>query len=393
MALGMGSFGPMLATTEAHFNISRAVAATGMSAMMLALGGLAPLVGGMLSRAPARFTMIGGALISAIGYYGLALASNFYFALVMYCLIGTGIITVALLGPIVLINRWFVASRARMLSIVNLPIALLFTPNLIALLLPKFGRSAILVSIGSAFFLLILALLLLPERPPQAITSNGAGGNLSAAPRLTVIQILAKPAFWLATIGVGVVAGAGVAYVVHIVPFGTAQSLSLQAASALLSVYSAFGILGSLALGWLADRVGAPRTLILDAVVLAVIWCILPHISGAPMYVASALMGAFVIPITTLHGAALGEIFDVNSFSRAMGCSYAVKLPFIMGFAPAVGLLFQRFGGYRVPFMLTGCLLACAAISFLLLTAMSLRTASVARTAAPTLGASAAITK
>src|SRR5689334_12095984 len=91
MGLAYGSFGPLLSSTEQHFGISRAVATTGMSMITFAIGALSPLLGGLMQRISVRSAMIGGALLSALGYWGLAVFPSFHIALLMYGLIGTGV--------------------------------------------------------------------------------------------------------------------------------------------------------------------------------------------------------------------------------------------------------------------------------------------------------------
>jgi MFS family permease len=374
MAMAFGTFGPMLASTEAHFGVSRAIAATGMSFIMLAIGGLSPILGSLLRRIPVRIAMIAAALVSSAGYWGLAFVKSFQLALLMYGLIGTGVCLLGILGPLVLVNRWFVTNRAKTLSLVNLPIALFLTPYIIAMFLPAHGRSTILCVIGTTFLLLIPLLFSLVEHPGLA-TDTTATADKVAIGSLELNEgigsILRNPSFWLVSIGIGVIAGAGIAFVVHIVPFGMDGGMSLGAASALLSVYSGCGIFGTLLLGWLADRIGPPSTLVLAAAAMSVLWWSLLHVTGAPLYVMAALVGIFAVPVVTLHGAALSEIFGVSSISRAMGCSYAIKLPFVFSFAPVVGILFERSGDYRLPFLIIAGLLAMAAVCFYAVRVMS----------------------
>jgi MFS family permease len=367
MAMAFGTFGPMLASTEEHFGVSRAVAATGMSFITLAIGGLSPLLGSLLQRVPVRSAMISAALLSSVGYCGLAFVNPFQLALLMYGLIGTGVCLLGILGPLVLINRWFETNRAKVLSLVNLPIALFVTPYIVATFLPIYGRFAIFCVIATIFLLIIPLLFSLVERPVMAANPANPVDRVDVRkPELSKDSrsISRNPAFWLVSLGIGVIAGAGIAFVVHIVPFGMDRNLSLPAASALLSVYSGCGIFGTLLLGWLADRIGPPTTLVIAAAAMSGLWWSLLHITGVPLYVVAALIGVFGVPVVTLHGAALSEIFGVDRISRAMGCSYLIKLPFIFTFAPVVGLLFDRSGGYQLPFLFIVGLLAVAAVCF-----------------------------
>ena len=373
MGFAFGSFGPLLASTEQHFGVTRAVATTGMSLITLAIGGLSPLMGGLLQKVPVRTAMMGGAALSAMGYWGLALLPSFSLALAMFALIGVGVCLMGILGPLTLINRWFAADRAKILSIVNLPLALFATPFIVAELLPDYGRLVILGGIGTIFVLLIPMLLMIVEDPARIgqtargkdTHAEGAAGGKTASDRpLSTGEILASPAFWMLSLAIGVMAGSGTAFVVHIIPFGMERQLSLQSASGLLSVYAGAGIFGTLLFGWIADRITPPAALVLTTFCQALLWWGMLHAVGLPLFVLAALLGICVVPLTTLHGAALSQLVGPSSISRAMGISYAIKLPFIFSFAPLVGLLFDRAGGYRLPFLITAATLAVACLCF-----------------------------
>jgi cyanate permease len=368
MGFAFGSFGPMLASSEQHFGVSRTVASTGMSLIMLAIGGLSPMLGSLLQRASVRHAMIAGALLSAIGYWGLSLLQSFQLALVMYAFIGVGVCLVAILGPLILISRWFDENRAKMLSVVNLPIVLFVTPYLVGLALPVHGRFGMLAAMGTVFLLLAPTFLLLTEYPPAKVPQPGAAADAADASAAdNAAEILKRPAFWLLSIGIGIMAGAGTGFVVHIVPFGVEKQMSLTAASALLSAYSGAGIFGTLLFGWVADRIGPPAALMISAFCQALLWWGMLQVHGAPLYLVAALLGICVVPLVTLHGAAVSKMFGAARVARAMGYSYSVKLPFIFGFAPAMGWMFDAFGHYRAPFLTTAGLMALSCASFYLM--------------------------
>jgi MFS family permease len=374
MGLAFGSFGPLLASTEQQFGIKRAVAASGMSALMLALGLLSPLVGQALQRMTIRTVFMAGAALSAAGYLGLALAPSFAIALAMYVVVGAGVCLLGVIAPLTLITRWFVTARARALSIVNLPILLFATPFVIGELLPAHGRTAILIGIAAIFAVLIPLLSFVVDRPEQAGEKPwGASMVHGVAPAAEIgmpvplRSILSNPSFWIVSLGVGAIAGSGSAYVVHIIPFGVEQQMTLQGAAVLLSLYSGCGILGTLLFGWLADRAGPVVALGTTAFFQSILWWGLVQVNGPSLFAVSALMGVCVVPINTLHGAAISTLFAGGSVARAMGYSYLVKLPFLFTFAPFVGLLFDRDGEYHLPFLLMAGLLGAVCAMFVLL--------------------------
>lgn len=367
MGFAFGSFGPLLSSTEAHFGVSRSVATMGMSVIMLAIGGLSPLLGNLLQRVSMRVGMSLGVLLSGVGYWGLAMTNSFSVALAMFALIGIGTCLASILGPLTLVSRWFKENRGKMLSLINLPILMFLTPYVVAWLLPELGRSSLLGGLGTVCLLLVALMQLLVEYPPVSAQPSVLGAEQAAVSSEAPGSIFKRSSFWLLSLGIGIMAGSGTAFVVHIVPYGISKDLTLQAASGLLSVYAAAGIAGTLLFGWLCDRMGPPSALVLSAASQALLWWCFLHAEGASLYLLAAVLGVCIVPLVMLHGAAISQMFDPATVSRAMGYSYSIKLPFIFGFAPGMGLLFERFGNYDIPFMLTAFMLATASVFFYLM--------------------------
>jgi len=193
---------------------------------------------------------------------------------------------------------------------------------------------------------------------------SGATAASAAAQGEEPTPIMKRPAFWLLSLGIGIVAGAGTGFVVHIVPYGLSQQMSLQSASALLSVYAGAGVGGTVLFGWICDRIGPPAALAFGAIAQALLWSSLLYLHGPAMYLVAALLGICVVPLVTLQGAAISHLFDTASVSRAMGYSYFIQLPFILVFGPALGLLFDHFGQYNVPFLIVAAFLVLAGLLF-----------------------------
>lgn len=361
-----GSFGPLVAANEAHFGVSRTAIAMGASVFNLALALLSPIIGGWLHKVPVRWAMVGGALLSATGYAGLAVLDDFSLALVMYGLLGAGACILAVLGPVTIVSRWFTATRARVLGTVNLPIFLLLTPIAIGATLPQFGRGPVLLTLAAGFLIVIPLLATLAERPPVAepgVADATAAPAASEAEPLPTGKIVSDPAFWFLSIAVGLMSGASSTFIVHIVPFATGQAMSLQSASSLVSTFAAMGIVGSLSFGWAVDRFGASIVTICSALAQATLWAALLHANEPMLFVVTALIGICLVPVTTLHGAAMAQIFPVASVSRALGLSYVIKLPFLFVLPPLAGKLFDLSGSYTLPFYVFSALalLACLA--------------------------------
>lgn len=370
--LAFGSFGPMLVSTEQHFGVSRTTATFGMSVTTATMGLLSPLLGSAMARFPVRWSMVCGALLSALGFAGLAVLSSFGLALPMYMFIGMGVCLLSILGPVTIVNQWFAAGRGKMLGIVNLPIMVFILPFILAAGLPLWGRTTILLAMASLFILLIPLLLTMVERPEQIGErpwSDAAGDQLvrpaSAGPaRQPAVRILRMPEFWLLSLGVGIVAGSTTAFVVHIVPYGIHNGLAPGASATLMSIYAGTGLVGALLLGWIVDRLGGPATLGVTAALQGVLWIGMPQTSGYALYLAAAALGIVAVPINVLHQSALSELIEPAEIGRALGISYALKLPFIFACAPLASFLFEISGGYHLPFWTIGSALFVAAFLF-----------------------------
>jgi MFS family permease len=372
--LTYGSFGTLLAANEAYFGVSRAALSTGIGIFNLAVALIAPVAGGMMHKVPIRLAMMAGALVSALAYFALAYVHSFAVALSLYGVLGICSSVLGILGPATLISRWFVKGRGRALGVIYLPVVLLLMPFITAQVLGHLGRAAVMIGIGLCFLLLLPMLAAIAEHPPRMPVSEDRGEDLVNPARasagdlpIAASAIVTEPRFWLLSLGIGIMAGAGTGAIIHIVPFGTERHMALQLASILLTAYAATGLFGTPLLGWAADRFGAAVTLTVSSLCQAVLWSALLHVSGASVFVLAAMMGLCVSPVNTLHAAAMNEIFPVASVSRALGLSYAIKLPFILGTAPTMALLYERGGSYSLPFTTMSALMFVASIVFAIL--------------------------
>nr|WP_157034138.1 MFS transporter [Sphingomonas sp. Y57] len=370
--LVFGSFGPMLISTEQHFGVSRTAATFGMSVTTATMGISSPLLGNVMGRFPVRIGMIFGAVLGALGFIGLALLPSFVLALPMYALIGVAVCLLSILGPVSIVNRWFMAGRGKMLGIINLPIVVFVLPFILAAALPMWGRSAILLAMASAFLLLIPLLMTMVESPAQigerpwgeSADESRASAAFTGRARQPASRILRMPEFWLLSLGVGIITGTTTTFVVHIVPYGGHIGLAPEASAGLMSIYAGAGLVGALLLGWIVDRLGGAATLGLTALLQAGLWIVMPQTSGQALFLASAALGIVAVPINVLHQSALSELIEPAGIGRALGISYALKLPFIFAFAPIASFLFESSGGYQIPFWTMGSALLVAAFLF-----------------------------
>ncbi len=350
IGLNFAAYGTMIGALEARYGTSRALIASGPGAFVLSLSLCSPLVGGLLQRASVRTVMMAA-------LYGL--------------LIGPGACLLGIVPAATLVGNWFVRDRGKALGLINMPILLLVMPPLFGLMLPRIGVNGVFLTIAAIYLVILLPLLGIIDRPDMiGQTARGAEDGAGAASAsetapLTKRQLLAMPRFWMLSIAVGLLTSGGTMIVVHFVPFGLGRGFSLSQAALLISAFGGAGMVGALFFGWLVDRIGAVNTLIINALAQALLWLGLFPALGLPLMLTLAgSFGACAGAIIAIHGAAINELFGRQSFSQAMGLSYLLKLPFIVGSAPLAGWLFDRTDNYLTAFGLQIIAFVAAALIF-----------------------------
>jgi MFS family permease len=374
LGLTFGSFGALMPGLEVKFGASRGVVATALGMFVLSMSLLSVPVGARLSRWSLRTTMIGGALVCSLGFALMTFAQNITQVILLYTVVvGLGVCLLGVLPASTLVSRWFDKDRGKALGLINMPILLLMTPPLTALVLTEYGINTVFASLSALFLLCAAMLIMVQDAPePSGIAKDGGGPPPAAPTLMTTPAVLSSRAFWCLSLGVGIIAGGGTLLTAHIVPLAVGRGFALEPASLLLSAYAAAGLIGALLFGWLSDRFGARNTLVINAVGQIVLWGALMMIGvyGMMMTIA-ALIGLFTTSILAVHSAAINEIFGRENFSAVLGMSYLPKLVFISGSAPLAGFLFDYAGDYQIALLVQIVGFAAALLGFLFLPAQS----------------------
>lgn len=354
LGLPFGSFGALLALNEQYFGIARATISFGMSAFTVTMGLSALFMGGLVRRLTPRLALALGIAASGIAFLGLGLTSSLEIAFVMWALLGFGAAMAAILAPVAIAAEFFPDRSGRILGFVNLPVVLFVAPWIITKMLPTLGREGIYFAMASLLIPALVAALALPRTAAQTMTAHDRKDE-----RATSRAMLRRADFWLITLGIALIAGTGVAFMVHAIPFARSGGLDASTAALILSIYSGAGLAGVPLFGWLADKIGPPVALALSAILQCLCWAALAMAPASSFLAIAALLGLATTPLTTLHGAAMARLFGAAVVGQAMGISFAIKLPFLFVISPTVGFLFTKLGDYRPAFLaISGCLLA-----------------------------------
>ncbi|MGN7931712.1 MFS transporter [Sphingopyxis sp. 22461] len=346
-----GSFGPLLPSTVERFDISLVTATMAMSMATLAIAASAPLIGVVVQRLSAGAAMTIAAALSACCYGVIATTPSFAVVMACYAILGVCAVTLGVIGPLTLVNQSFSTNRGKMLGLIHMPILLMAAPVAIAEAFPALGRTGVLLALAAPFLLVAPIIWWQTKGLSPAVQ---AGQPAPADDRADAIRPGSggrrSLALVFVSLAIGIIAGSAVVYMAHVVPFGLSRGMTLPVASLLISLFSAFGIVGSPVAGWLCDRLGPYWTLVGAALAIATLWLALPMLDRAAIFVGASLLGFFAAPINTLHAAVVSNLYGPDEVGKAMGMSYLIKLPLIFGMAPLVALAVDHFGSYSEAF-------------------------------------------
>lgn len=360
--LAFGSFGTLVLAIERTYGASRTQSSLAMSLAIVALSITGMLIGRVIDRVNLRNLLVLGALVSATGFAAAAWAPDPHTLLLAYLLlIGPGTAMLGVLPSMTLATRCVPErQRGRALGIVNMPLLVMIVPLAIAPLLESYGPRTVFNLLALIDLALIPVLL-----GVQGGAANHTPARIGASPppATAATTILRQPAFWVLAVAMGLVTGAGTMKLAHFVPLLVGQGHTFTQANMLLALSGGAGLIGSLLFGYLADRIGGPRALALNAAVQAVVWTIfLAPVSLGVLTLDAIVVGACGGGVQGAFGVTVASRFGQQAFGRAFSLFQIATLPFLFGMTPLASLLFERSGGYHLPMGLTVGALAFASI-------------------------------
>jgi MFS family permease len=139
---------------------------------------------------------------------------------------------------------------------------------------------------------------------------------------------------------------------VHIVAYCSDLGYGAARGAEMLSVMLGFGIVSRLASGWICDRIGGLRTLLLGSGLQGVaLLMFLPFNSLASLYVVSAMFGLFQGGIVPSYAIIVREYFPQKEAGERVG---TVLMCTLLGMALGgwmTGAIFDLTGSYRAAFL------------------------------------------
>ena len=343
MTIGSGAMyviAVVLPAVQAEFGVARADASLPYTLMMVGFG----LGGIAMGRLADRFGVMVVVLIGAVG-----LGAGFVVAGMATSLVGFAIVHGVLIGalgsasvfaPLVAdTSLWFVRRRGLAVAICASGnyVAGAVWPPIVQHFIETVGWRQTYTGLGifSTITMLLLALTLRPRPPALAVappveTSGKAGAT---APSARPFGLSSGAAQMLLNIAAVACCVAMAMPQVHIVAYCSDLGFGAARGAQMLSLMLAAGIVSRLVSGFICDRIGGLRTLLLGSVLQGLaLLLFLPFDGLVSLYVISALFGLFqggLVPsyaiIVREHfppaeaGARVGTVLMASLFGMALG--------------------------------------------------------------------------
>jgi MFS family permease len=139
---------------------------------------------------------------------------------------------------------------------------------------------------------------------------------------------------------------------VHIVAYCGDLGYGAARGAQMLSLMLAFGIVSRLASGWIADRIGGLRTLLLGSVLQGIALVLYVPFDGlASLYVISALFGLFQGGIVPSYAIIVREYFAPQEAGTRVGTVLMATLAGMALGGWLSGVVFDVTGSYRAAFL------------------------------------------
>ena len=348
--VGMWSFMVALPAIQADFGIGRGEASLPFTLAMIgfACGGV--LMGRLADRFGIAVPLALGTACLALGYLAVGLSSSLWQVALAHLLIGTG--CSASFGPLMAdISHWFVRRRGIAVAVAASGNYLAGTiwPPVVQHFIASDGWRATHTGIGLFLVVAMTPLVFLMrkkiEHQHEGATATAARRQAEAPFSPMTLQVL------LCVAGVCCCVAMAMPQV-HIVAYCGDLGYGVARGAEMLSLMLGFGIVSRVASGFIADRIGGVRTLLLGSVLQGAALFMYLWFDGLfSLYVISALFGLFQGGIVPSYAIIVREYFSPKEAGTRVGL---VLMATLLGMALGgwmSGAIFDLTGSYQAAFL------------------------------------------
>jgi len=351
--VGMWSVIVALPAIQTEFGVARSAASLPYTVTMICFGFGGILMGRLSDRFGIAVPAVGGALSLGLGYALASQATSLGQFIAAQGLL-VGVASSATFAPLIAdTSLWFTRRRGMAVAIIASGSYLAGTvwPPVVQSFIQSVGWRATYLGIA-VFCVATMLPLTLALRRRSPLTEAATATRVVAA--RSPLPLGMSPA---ALQTVLVIAGLSCCVAmsmpqVHIVAYCHDLGHGAARGAQMLSLMLGFGVLSRLASGWICDRIGGRRTLLLGSSLQALaLTLFLPFKSLASLYIVSALFGLFQGGIVPAYAVIVREFFPAREAGVRVG---TVLMATVFGMALGgwvTGVIFDLTGSYQTAFL------------------------------------------
>ena len=353
-ASGMYVVPVTLPFVQADFGVSRADASLPYTLLMIGFGAGGLLMGRLADRFGVAVPLSIGSVCLGLGFAAAALAGNIWvFALAHGLLIGM-LGSACTFSPLLAdTSLWFVRRRGIAVAVCASGNYLggAIWPTIVQHFVQQVGWRQTYLGLAVFCTLTMLALAQLMRQRPPALAAQPSGANgqaMGSAP----FGLPPRTALALLSVAALACCVAMAMPQVHIVAYCTDLGYGAARGAEMLSIMLACGIVSRLVSGFVCDRIGGLRTLLLGSTLQGIaLLLFLPFDGLVPLYVISALFGLFQGGLVPSYAIIVREYFAPARAGAMVG---TVIMATMMGMALGgwmSGKVFDLTGSYHAAFI------------------------------------------
>src|SRR5437763_2431423 len=351
--VGMWSVVVALPTVQAEFGVARGAASLPYTLTMVCFGVSSILMGKLSDRFGIIVPVIVGTIALALGYIAAGFAGSLaLYALAQGVLIGTG--SSATFAPLLAhTSLWFDRRRGIAVAVFASGNYLAGTlwPPIVQHFIATAGWRATYFGIGVFCAATMLPLALFLRRPPPTATHDAK--HAAATPHAMHALGLSNRALQTLLVIAGLSCCVAMSMPqVHLVAYCSDLGYGPARGAQMLSVMLAFGIVSRLTFGFICDRIGGLRTLLLGSSLQGfALLLFLPFNGLVSLYVMHAVFGLFQGGIVPSYAIIVREYFPPTEAGARVG---TVIMATLFGMALGgwmSGAIFDLTGSYKAAFL------------------------------------------
>lgn len=352
---GMWAVVVVLPAVQQEFALARGDASLPYTLTMIGFGLGNLLIGRWVDRFGIVLPMIASALALGCGFLLAALSTGLWsFALAQGVLIGFG--TGATFGPLLAdVSHWFKKRR-------GIAVAAAASGNYLAgAVWPSFIKFALAYTDWRMTYILMAAIIvtamvpltLFLRRPPPHTESalSGSAGPATDAPFSSASLSPGKLQLLLVIAGIGCCVAMAMPQV-HIVAYCVDLGFGVARGAEMLALMVGAGIVSRLISGWLADHIGAVKTVLLGSILqCAALFLFLPFDGLVSLYIVSLIFGLAQGGIVPSYALIVREFLPAKEAGERVGL---VMMATIIGMALGgwmSGAIYDLTGSYDAAFL------------------------------------------